>query len=483
MRADPGHIATSVAAGVMSPCALVEAYWNASWVDETSYFVSGSGASQIVPPGQGLLGMGTAGGASCTLTMSNIDGRYSRLHAGSQAALYGIYGKQIRVSLGYMYGATPETVRVFTGRIVGVTEQESDGRAELQCADVSSAVAQQKLSSPMYMNQRTDEWIETLAGLAGISGHTLERGHAVIPYCYLDNDFAWDEIRRVAMAEGGVAFFDADGTLRFWNAAHWCGVASVATYNLATFAELTPESDYDDVYNQVGVEYQPRLQGPVSSVYQLERPLLVGPGASRTVTLRFSLPLVSFFGYTLHASSSGGVDMSSLVSVDPVVPDAAGSWTVTLANSHPYYEAIVGALEVWGWPLQGRPAEEYVEDQSGSDVPRRRDVRGNWNVQTEEQARLIAPMMATRLKDLRPSFTLHDMPGNPLLELGDIVTVTGATRTGVSSKTALLGGMRWTYGTGGYVMTMNLHDFTDFYVHTNYFKVGTSVLNSGRLFY
>lgn len=482
MKADPGNIAANAAASVASPCARVEIFWDTAWVDESSNLVECSGVGNLTMPGEGLLSMGTAPLASCSLTMTNLDGRYSRFRAGSMAALHGIYGKRLRVWLGYRQAGVPQWVTVFTGRIESISEAEASGEVRLGCNDMGSAAQQRKVSSRIQADRRTDEWIASLCAMAGISPTSLQRGMATIPFCYVEDDFALDEIRRVAMSEGGVAFFDTDGTLRFWNLAHWCHQTSVATFNLATFAELEPESDFDDVYNQVAVEYQPRSIGPTTVFYKLERPLLVPPGGSRTITLRFSLPEAQGEGFGIVASSAGGVDLTPNVSVSPLFPQNAQSWTITFSNNHPFIEAIVTVFETWGRPLEGRPSEVYLEDAAGGAVPRRRDVRGNWTIQTEEQARLVAPMLVQRLKDLRPSFTLRDLAGNPLLELGDIVTVTGATRTGIQTRTAIIGSIEWSYR-GGYLMNLRLHDFSGFYADDNYFRVGTSALNVARLIY
>lgn len=477
MKADPGHIAQSAAAPGARPCAKLEIRWDGvNWVDESAYLVAASGSKALAGPGEGLLGLGN-GGASAQGTLDNRVGRYSVRRAGSQAATYGLYGKQARISTGYYYGSTPEYVRTFTGLVQDVAEAEASGTARLALSDMAAAYEQIKVSTPLYTNQRTDEWIGTLCSALGLSSYSLERGIGLIPHCWLEEDFGLAEIRAAAQSEGGVAFFDDEGMLRFWNATHWIGAASAATLTTATYGEMQPVTDYRNVANVVGVEYQPRQAARPSVVHQLERPVYVRPSGSRTVTVQFRLPLATFQGYMMRATA-GGEDSSSLIAVSPTSPQYASSWEVTFTNASTRQGLWVTAFDVYGEPLAGRPAEQYVQDASGSDPVWRRDVRGNVDVQTEAQARMLAAMLANRLATPRLGLALTDLRANPLLELGDVVTVSG-TRTGVST-TGIITGIQWRFGRS-YRMDLEVVDFSGFYAYSDYWKLGTTNLNSGKV--
>lgn len=482
MKADHDSIAANAIASVASPCAKVEIYWDAAWVDEAAYVIENiSGNVQLTPPVDGLIALGQAPIGQFTVQLDNSTGRYSKNHAGSQAATFGIYSKQVRVSLGYKNGGTNYYEAVFTGRTMGVTEGERSQQVPLTCHDMGAVPMQQKVSSLMYTNQRTDLWMATCCSLAGISSFTFETGLCVIPWCFLDDDYALDDLRRVAMSEGGVAFFDTAGVLRFWNAAHWCGAASVATYTVATFAEVEPVTDYDGIYNIIGVEYQPRLAGQARVVHSLKRAIEVPPSGTKAAKLKFQWPLVSFTSYDMAVCSGGAADMAANVTPSPTTPNGAQSWDVTFTNNHATQAAFVTKFDVLGVPAEGRPAETYEEDQSGAAIDRRRDIRGNYYLQTETQAQLVAAMLAQRLKVPRMTMHLRDMRGNPLMELGDLVTVQ-ATLTGLN-KVAMITGISWRFADGAFKMDLDLVDFTDLYLYTGYLLIGTAGLNSGRLFY
>lgn len=483
MLTDPGHIAANAAATSAKPVYKLEVCWDgANWVDETANAVLGfSCRTQIIDPYQGLASMGDAPVGKADITVDNYDGRFSQGHSGSQAATYGIYGKGVRLSAGYYYGATPEYVRVFTGRIMDVTEAEKGVTAKLTCHDLGSIPMQQKYSTVMYEGSQINSWIATLATLAEVAATTLEQSLTIAPYAYLDDDYALDEIKRAAQSEGGVAFFDVNGTLRFWTAAHWANAASVATLSTDDYGELEPRRAYGDIYNIIAVEYQPRAAGQVDKVYNLDRAIMVPPGGSKELKLKLRAPLARFTEYDLSACSSGGEDVTSSVSVAPTGPDCAASWTATFANSHTRHAAYITRFDVYGEPVEGRPAETYELDQSGTATPRRKDIRGNWYIQTEAQAKLIASVLGQRFKTVRVALALTGAPANPLLEVGDVVTVQG-TRTGIN-QTAIITS-RELRGGRSFKMNLELSDFTSFYPYTGYLVVGTSAIGAsgGRLF-
>ena len=475
MKADPGGIATNAAASGAQPCIRFEVRWDGvNWVDESAFVLTGvAGSKALVGPGEGLLGLGN-GGASATVPVDNRTGRYSIRRAGSQANTHGLYGKLARISAGYVQAGTPRFVAVFYGRVANVSEAEASGEAQLALTDMASAFEQVKLSTPLYTGYRTDEWIATICTALGIGSPVLERGLGIIPHCWLEEDFALAEARAAAQSEGGVLFFDDAGTLCFWNATHWIGAASVATIS---YGEMVPKTAYQHVANIVGVEYQPRQAGRPAVVHQLERPVYVRPGGSTTVSCQFQLPLARYQGRTMRATA-GGEDASGSITVAPTTPQYAGSWDVTFSNANTRQALWVTAFDVFGEPLAGRPAEQFVHDVSGANVDWRRDFRGNLSVQTAAQARMLAAMTATRMAPPRLTLTLSDLRANPLLELGDIVTVSG-TRTGVST-TAMILGIDWQFGQS-YRMGLELVSFVDFYAYANYWRVGTSNVGAGSV--
>ena len=469
------------------PCGKVEIYWDASWVNESAYLILEGGMSvtrDLVDPVLGLTSMAYAPLGSATLRMRNTDSRYSKSKSGSQANTYGIHNKQIRASLGY--SAAYEVI--FTGRIVDVSEAEAGATVTLTCHDMGEDLMRQTASSAMSTDQQTDVWIDTLAAAGGLAGadYSTEYGFFMLPYCYLESDKLLSEAQKAAASEGGVIFFDKDGVLQFWNAGHWADSRSGYAFTEALYAELVPRRDYDNKYNVATVEYETRAVAESAVVYNLRRTICVPVNGTRTVTMRFRLPLAEYESYDMAVVSGGGQDMSGDVTLSPTSPDGAQSWTVTFTNANTRHEAFVTKFEVLGKPVEGRSAEEHVYDpnsKAGTDEERNLQIRNNYYIQQEGQALMLAEMATDRLTTEHLVVELRDVPANPLLELGDRVTLT-STLTGVSVDVLIIG-LRFTYGIAAKMTVIGV-DVTNFYGYTTYFTIGSSALGAASgeyLFY
>jgi hypothetical protein len=401
----------------------------------------------------------------------------------------------IRVWFGYRdaggvarYPTTPE----FTGRIMNVPETEAGATVDLSCVDMGTDPKRQNRSTAIQNGGaisdgvQTHYWIASLAGLASLSmAASSETGLMMIPFVGLDDDELMGEIGACASSEGGVAFIDGSGNLAYWSATHWIGASSVATITVADYAELQPKRNGDNEWNIIPVEYQPRQRGKPAKVYSMQRGFCIPPqiGASpgsHTATLNFSLPLVSFISYTMQVCSGGGVDMSTAVTLSSDYPTASKRWPLTWRNSDPNQAAYVTKFEVLGYPLEGRTSESYTTVNTTGNPDRRMPPLRNDYIQTEEQARYLADMLADRLGTVRLQLTAQGLAANPLLELGDVVTVTSVL-TGISTN-AIVVGKKSHYVVsetdGSLTMDLDLVDVTGMYGSNNYFRVGTSALGS-----
>lgn len=474
MKADPGSIAANAAAVMADPCLKVEIEWTATnWTDESAYAISATGHSEIMEPYAGLLSLGTARLATASVVMQNASKRYSVKVAGTQAATNGIRGKGIRISAGY----ASEYVRVFTGRIMDCTAPETEETATLICHDMGSDPKRQNYTSAMYHNDEMITWMGRLRAWAGLM-HSFEESVHVIPYAYVDDDELLDEMRKVAASEAGVLFFDADGTLRYWNAYHWVGATSVASYDRSDFVELTPQLGYDNIYNIIAVTYEPQQKGRAGVVYSLKRPVAVPRGGTAELTINFTKPLAEFVGYDMAAVDGGGNDMTASVTALPVLPDGAQRWTVTFTNADTVRAAWVTRFDVIGYPVDKRQAETFVEDASAvGETDRRYDLPANPYVQTDYQARFLARLLAQRLKQVRAVYRSDGMSGNPLLELGDVVTLQGDIA--LTSETAIIVAIDWQFA-DDYTMSLMCADKSGLYGFTEseYWVIGTSACGS-----
>jgi len=470
VKADHDSIATNAALGT-GACLKVEINWaSTTWTDESAYAIAASGHSEIMDPYAGLLSLGTAKLATATVTLSNTTRRYSAKVAGTQAATYGIRDRGIRISAGYAGGYE----RVFTGKVVNCEAPEGAETAVLTCHDLGSEPKRQEYTSTMYTNEETKTWLGRIRAWAAVASHSFENTVHVIPYCYLDDDDLLGEMRKAAASEAGVLFYDSDGTLHYWGAYHWIGKASVATFDRSDFVELTPALGYDNIYNIISVTYSPQQKGRATTVYQLKRPVMVPKSGTETLTINFPKPLATWIGATMAVVDGGGNDMSAAVTASTGPPDGAQRWTVVFTNASTKLAAWVTRFDVTGYPVDKRPAETYTEDASAvGETDRRYDVPPNPYVQTEQQARYLAKLLAQRLKVVRAVYTTSGMNGNPLLELGDVVTLQGDIA--VTSATAIITSIDWAF-VDDYTMGLACTDKASLYGFTEseYWTIGTS---------
>jgi len=475
---------------VAQPAAKVEIYWSdvTGWVDETSRLSSGGLRidRSLQNPLRSLGRLGQAPIGTASIEVQNADGRYSAAKPGSQANIYGIFNKKIRISLGYSSDLTV----AFVGRITGVRESETSVEATLVCRDLGEDVARQAVRTSLATQQTTRDWIETLLNAAGYTpgAGDLEKSHCVIPYAYAEKDNAWDELNQAAASEAGVLFTDKSGGIRFWAYTHWLTESVVYSWDGDFYQELVPERDYFSTYNVVTVEYEPRQEAAAAVVYQLHRALHIPPGESRSETLTFRFPLTEFTGYEMAAVTGGGEDISADVSISPGSPASAQTWEIEFTNNNTRHEAFITKFNVTGRALVGRPSESYTadpDDVSGSADAKELSTRGNWYVQTPEQARLLADLIQYRLSRPPMVLRLRGLPCNPNLELGDKISVSGA-QTGVNTTAVVIGIS--ISGMVPLVMDVTAVDYSYFYEHADseYFLIGTSHLSAadgGRCVY
>lgn len=469
------NITAALAAGALDPYLRVEIEWTpTNWTNESAYAISALGHSEIMDPFAGLLSLGTAHMATATVVMNNPTKRYSAKVSGTQAATYGIRGLGIRISAGYTVSGVDYYERVFTGRIMDCKAPETEETAELSCQDLASDPKRQNYTSAMYEDEETKTWLGRLRGWASVASHSFENTVHVIPFCYLDDDELLDEMRKVAASEAGCLFYDADGTLHYWGPHHWIGTTSGLTLDRSDFVELTPQLGYDNVYNIIAVTYEPQQKGRATTVYSLKRPVMVPRNGTAELTINFTKPLAEFVSYDLAASDGGGNDMTADVTALPVLPDGAQRWTVTFTNADTVRAAWVTRFDVVGYPVDKRQAETYIEDASGvGEVDRRYDLPTNPYIQTEQQARFLAKTLAQRLKTVRAVYVSSGQYGNPLIELGDIVTLEGDIA--VTSATTIVVAIDWAFG-DDYTMALTCADKSGLYAYTEsqYWIIGTS---------
>lgn len=499
-----GFTAASQAAG-QKPITYVEVSWDGTgsiagargssgWTDETDYLVSHTGTLRINPPGEQLIPAGSVGTA--TVILSNDTQRFSWQRTDGPLYAYiggaaGLTGKQIRIWQGFLGEGF---VCIFTG-LVRKWQERPDATVVLDCGDWGWRYLQDRRSSTVNQDQLPSAWINTVATAAGISGGlmNLDTGIFVIPYVWMDDESVVEEIWEAAASDGGVAYFDQLGVLRYENILHWVNLSSVWTFDEGTYQLSEPSMDADDVATKIIVEYAARYPRSTVNLYEQEIYRLIPPGETIEFVARFDYAAVEVFtpdpaaGYEdYYVSSLGGIEMTDDVTIT-LSNIYAQQATVTVANGHATLAARLDVFRIRGIPLIGAATEQASADASPAPYPfeRTRSVRGNPYNQTLEQSQAIANTLALRSRRVRPVWVLRDVPGVPQLELGDLTTFqdTRALGTGESID-GLVIGIQWRAGLEGFWQAVTLMDVTDLSEYDSYFVIGTDTLGANaRIYY
>lgn len=467
----------------------VEVAWDGTnFQDESAYVVTVTGVSELVKPGVGLASVGKSVADSCTIVLDNTTGRFSPNNA--DADLYplisraaapqnaGGYFRPVRVELGFL-GGRP---RVFTGLIVNPDERWADAQVVLTCRDRWLALARKRVSTALQQDKRPDELIATWLTASGLGyGSSLEVSERIISYAWLDDEAVGEDINRLLEADGGLCYFDRDGTL-VYKSGSWAArpALSAYTFTVSRFEALEPDWSFDERLDRVAVTVRPRYAARYATLWEGPADLSVGPGETITLTAHFRDPVLAVAdpAYSMTEADSDWVARNAAnalletAGVSDVGVGVSGTYaqsrTVTITNNAAE-RAYLPQLRLRGQALSA-DAEQRVYAGSGDQVA----ALDNPYVQTIDHGQALADARLARQQVVRQTVALRNVPAQPHLELADRVTVTEAD-TGID-RDFYLGRIDWRYTGAEYLFEqVDLIDAADWATYAgNYFIIATS---------
>lgn len=491
---------TSIAANAESASPtmayMLEIAWNGvDYVDETARLIHAEYDHRFGLPEEAVAEPGAGVASEASVVLDNLDGRYSTFQAGSPIyseisdAKY--YLKPMRLYAGF----SGEILRVFTGYLYLPREPVPAGDATFMCRDRSATIIQRKATTFVYANLRTDEWLAVLCGLVGIASgdRIFDTGTQIIPYAWLDDESPWTEMVDAVAAEGGYLYFDWAGKLRFEAGAHWASYAAhtVSQYTItrSKFGDFMPEQRPQEVYNEVIVEYAPRVVGPTQKLYSIDKPIVIAPSGTHHLVARLQWPATSII--TPRTTSTDDTDYvvnlatgdrnDALLTINPATENKYSQrYECDLVNNSADHSIIISKFQVRGTPLLGDPSTE-VKETYASVVPyaRTKTIRRNPYIQNRSQADLLASFLVFRYCNPRTVYRIRGVPGVPQFELGDRVTLQEALLLS-TQRTGLLIGVHASFGNGEpFSMDLDVMDDAALFADTSYFIVGTHKWGAG----
>lgn len=475
--------------------------WELDATDETARLLDISWSREIDLDGP--LSFGKTPAAEMTVSLDNHDQRFSPYNAGGAhySKLSGTAllpnGESLRYPRLFM---TPVRVRSgfssdltdsFYGYIIDPGENygASGDKVTLKCLDRAAALVQEKRSTALKENWRTDQWlvymVENLTqGVIRVDPSNVDLGLFQIPYLWLDDENVWGEVNAVSASEAGYSFFDESGNFCFRNAAWWAthpnSTSSQFTFTVARFADLRPRYDWRNVATGAVLEYQSRAPGGEQVVWRSNDTIVVPPGGT-TVEAKYEYPVETILPPQLRVDwlpvGGGGTPMD--------VPDDVGvslentfAQRCTLVFANETHEtAFVRDMQLRGRAIVGGPSEEIERDVANPLVPANK-VRPPTNayIQTQAQANLLADLLVDRLQYPRLTYTLSGVPALPWLKLGDMITI-AASEPITTSRTAIITKLLFRYSTNSvFTMDIDCIDAAGLFIYGNYAFTGTAVL-------
>jgi hypothetical protein len=469
--------------------------------------VAANGTVRLAAPESGITSpRGTVD--QCTLTLNNVDGRFSPLVTTSplhgQIAGGGAYHSPFYLRVSVDGGTTYS--RVFTGVLKipreGPPYPGVAATVEIDCRSRDEILLNRRMSTPigtfvsLHDSGATEatiiaNWL-TQAGI-NPSETSIDAGLFVIPWAWMDDESPVEDIWQLAAASGGRFYCDQDGTFRYESMTHWLfppHTISRETLDKSSYSQMQgPAYDDNELYNAVTVVASPREQISIGTVWTAGQVVTVPAGGSKMMTAKMRQPAYSLTACTYTARSAGGRDMAPFITVATL--QYAQRCEITLTNSDPTYAADVLDLALTGVAVNGAPTVEETRQSTNafwtsfvSARPgRTRLLRGSSYVQTQAQAAALCEFLRDRYQTPRLSWVLRNVPGDPLRRLGDRVTVGNADAMS-ANRDGFITGISWRLGNHGFVQDVELIDAGDptdgtgLFQSANYFTLGANTLGA-----
>lgn len=470
------------------------AWGGSTYTDETAYLVSLDGNSKLAPLGTAIMaGKGIT--AQMTVNLANESGRFSILN--NTGPLYAGAG-YLRPCYFDVQIDGGSWVRVFTG-VVKMPQETvlADGVSPVVRLDCRGR-------DELLLNRRSSTLWNTFNSLRGATeaailtqwltdagfsagDMTIDPGLVTINEAWLDDESISDDAWQLAAAAGGRFYCDLDGKFVYENALHWLTAARSVT-SQQTYAYHYRSCSFDlrdsDLYSDITVEANTRVTGEAGDVWTPDNSITLQPGETKAITAQYQYPAAAIFGAPYQASTPGGQNITSSVSLSAYTFYAQRA-VLTFVNSAAA-QAILRGLKITGQSLIGGPThEESAASVASFWTGRARRSRriSNIYVQSVAQAKMLSAMLKDWSEAPRVWFKISSATGNPARRLGDRITLNDAGAG--SSLDGFITSLGWRYSaTTGFTQDLECVSAAGLYPYASegYFIIGDAaagVLKTG----
>lgn len=380
--------------------------------------------------------------AVANVLLDNIDGRFTpNKNATIGTAIEA--RRPFKMSLGFHAGGAARHAQIISGL---TSNRPKLGRTnktvEVEIFDYITFIDNADLASAIYLNQRSDQIIETILTDLGFgsSQYSLDTGLNTIPFAWFDkNKSAGKRIREICEAEEAHFYQDENGILRFENRNHYNNYPHQLVQRTIDSGDILHDEDDDStrIINRAIVISKPRkVDASVSVIWTNSQVFSIEPGQTSTIWAAFyddqggnsPLPIseittpASATDYTGNAAADGsGADRTANLSLS--VTNFVESAKIEITNNH------AATVHVTLLQLRGKAArvtqaiQAISEDETSINKfePQEYTLENNLI-----QSSTVAATIAANLKN-KYAYPMQrrkiKIPGIPHLQLKDLVEV------------------------------------------------------------
>jgi len=375
-----------------TPAITFEFYNGTSWADITAHVITGSaqgsgglkGANptdRIAVPGTFTCQMNNSPMVSGSLKL----GYYSPDHANVRTGW--VIGAKIRVKL--VSGGNTRYWMYRIKDIDPVAGQYGSRRVKVTATDYMHEFSERKVTAlGIQTNRRGDQLVTTLVASMPIApiNTDYDTGAFYFPYAFHneqdENTFAMTVLQEIAQSELSYIYVDGDSTdgetLHYEShTTRMNNVTSAATLDDA-MVELNLGRSRDNIFNYFrGVTYPVNTDTEISVLGTIPEEFALGPGESRTVTLRYidentgrrisgtsiQTPEADTDYKMTAISGSGGNELNAYITVVPTA--GANTLSAVVTNTHSGW-AYVSFFQIRGYKVTLYDKVESIDSDSTS---------------------------------------------------------------------------------------------------------------------
>jgi hypothetical protein len=475
--------------------------WNGTdWTDESTNFMSASGAQEFAPPSEAFQSSRQVI-QQCQIILANKDLRYFIRNASSPIYAYisngQLYQTPCRIQA-MMDGATWHNV--FVGYIKLPQYDYVRNTVTFTVWDIGE-ILKQKFSTTMLVNYLEHDVVVYYLELAGLvdgtdfvspdyaeanpgTDATIEYSTTPIPYSWLDDEAIWGELVDLAQSSGARVFVDRDGVVHYEKASLWAVGYAYTPEVIALMASFTPEYDDKAFFDAIMVEYTERVPGPSNEeLWKLTKPKVIQAGKTENIIARFKYPAIVVDSLvandTYYLTTIDGQDVTGSVTMSMTAYAQQASLSI---NNTTGAAIVLSQASITGQGIHGQPTEQHLKEIDTPVYGRRLDIRGNPYLQTRLQAEGVAEFVNWWYEELKATYKVTNLPGDPTRQLGkrvEIAWVDTVNHASLSEFTIIMR-VDWQISinkAGGIAYAQNLTCMEDTFADGNYFVIGTSTLS------